>query len=404
MTIESDVATVDLAAMGEEFVRDPYAVYARLRERAPVHRARLPEGTIVWLVVGYDEVRAALADPRLSKEWRHASPDRPMQPVTSGVSMLRADAPRHTRLRALVSRAFTPRRVAALEPRLREIVDELLDAMSRAPDGRADLVEALSFPFPMTVICELLGVPHLDRNSFRAWSELLVRGAATPETEAALVAMSAYLDDLVTAKRATPGDDLLSDLIATSDEHGDRLGRDELLGMAQLLLIAGYETTANLISNGVLALLTHPEQLAALRADPSLLERAVEEMLRYEGPLATATFRFTVDPIEIGGTVVPGGGEVVVPVLADAGRAPDRFEHPDRFDITRDARGHMAFGHGIHFCLGASLARLETRIALSALLTRFPGLAPDTDAAAPAWRAGTMLRGPRHLPVRWPRQ
>ncbi|MCR8577054.1 cytochrome P450 family protein [Streptomyces sp. Isolate_219] len=400
MTTEP-VGTVDLAAMGEDFVRDPYEVYARLRERGPVHRVRLPEGTAVWLVVGYDEVRAALSDPRLSKEWRHASSAQPMQPVSSGVSMLRSNAPQHTRLRGLVARAFTARRVASLAPRVQELTDELLEAMLAAPDGRADLVEALAFPLPITVICELLGVPFLERDTFRTWTDILMVGAPTPQTREALAAMTGYLDRLVETKRARPGDDLLSDLIAVSDEGGDRLSHEELLGMAQLLLIAGYETTGNLIANGVLALLTHPDQLAALRADLSLIDGAVEEMLRYDGPLETSTFRFTIDPTDIAGTVVPGGGEVVLPVIADAGRDPLRFDDPDRFDITRAARGHVAFGHGIHFCLGAPLARLEARIAVRTLLERCPKLELDAHPADLRWRLGALLRGPRQLPVRW---
>ncbi|MEU5209310.1 cytochrome P450 [Streptomyces sp. NPDC020742] len=400
MTTEP-VGTVDLAAMGEDFVRDPYEVYARLRERGPVHRVRLPEGTVVWLVVGYDEVRAALSDPRLSKEWRHASPAQPMQPVSSGVSMLRSNAPQHTRLRGLVARAFTARRVASLAPRVQELTDELLERMLAAPDGRADLVDALAFPLPITVICELLGVPFLERDTFRTWTDILMVGASTPETGEALAAMTGYLDGLVETKRACPGDDLLSDLIAVSDEGGDRLSHDELLGMAQLLLIAGYETTGNLISNGVLALLTHPDQLAALRADLSLIDGAVEEMLRYDGPLETSTFRFTLAPTDIAGTVIPGGGEVVLPVIADAGRDSVRFADPDRFDITRDARGHVAFGHGIHFCLGAPLARLEARTAVRTLLARCPELELDAHPADLRWRLGALLRGPRHLPVRW---
>ncbi|MGP8304200.1 cytochrome P450 family protein [Streptomyces inhibens] len=400
MTTEP-VGTVDLAAMGEDFVRNPYEVYARLRKQGPVHRVRLQEGTVVWLVVGYDEVRAALSDPCLSKEWRHASSAQPMQPVSSGVSMLRSNAPQHTRLRGLVSRAFTVRRVASLASRVQELTDELLDAMFAAPEGRADLVEALAFPLPITVICELLGVPFLERDAFRTWTDILMVGAATPQTREALAAMTSYLDGLVKTKRARPGDDLLSDLIAVSDEEGDRLSKDELLGMAQLLLIAGYETTGNLISNGVLALLSHPDQLAALRADLSLIDNAVEEMLRYDGPLETSTFRFTIEPTEIAGTVIPGGGEVVLPVIADSGRDPVRFDDPDRFDITRDARGHVAFGHGIHFCLGAPLARLETRIAVRTLLERCPKLELDAHPADLRWRLGALLRGPRHLPVRW---
>ncbi|MFG2092408.1 cytochrome P450 [Streptomyces sp. NPDC048612] len=400
MTTEP-VGTVDLAAWGEDFVRDPYAGYARLRERGPVHRVRLPEGTVVWLVVGYDEVRATLSDSRLSKEWRHASSAQPMQPVSSGVSMLRADAPQHTRLRGLVARAFTARRVASLAPRVQELTEGLLDTMLAAPDGRADLVDALAFPLPITVICELLGVPFLERDTFRTWTDILMVGAPTPRTRAALTAMTGYLDGLVETKRARPGDDLLSDLIAVSDEGGDRLSHEELLGMAQLLLIAGYETTGNLIANGVLALLTHPDQLAALRADLSLIDGAVEEMLRYDGPLETSTFRFTREPTDIAGTVIPGGGEVVLPVIADSGRDPLRFADPDRFDITRDARGHVAFGHGIHFCLGAPLARLEARIALRTLLERCPKLELDAHPADLRWRLGALLRGPRHLPVRW---
>ncbi|MFD5399218.1 cytochrome P450 [Streptomyces sp. NPDC127097] len=395
------MGTVELAAMGEDFVRDPFEVYARLRERGPVHRVRLPEGTVVWLVVGYDEVRATLSDPRLSKEWRHASSAQPMQPVSSGVSMLRSNAPQHTRLRGLVARAFTARRVASLAPRVQALTDELLTAMLAAPDGRADLVEALAFPLPITVICELLGVPFLERDTFRTWTDILMVGAPTQRTKDVLTAMTGYLDDLVETKRAHPGEDLLSDLIAVSDEGGDRLSHEELLGMAQLLLIAGYETTGNLIANGVLALLTHPEQLAALRADLSLVDGAVEEMLRYDGPLETATFRFTLDPVDIAGTVIPGGGEVVLPVIADSGRDPLRFDDPGRFDITRDARGHVAFGHGIHFCLGAPLARLEARIAVRTLLERCPKLELDAHPADLRWRLGALLRGPRHLPVRW---
>ncbi|MFF8786143.1 cytochrome P450 [Streptomyces sp. NPDC015125] len=395
------VEALDLAALGEDFVRNPYEVYARLRERGPVHRVRLPEGTVVWLVVGYEEVRAALSDPRLSKEWRHASSAQSLQPVSIGVSMLRSNAPQHTRIRGLVARAFTARRVASLAPRVQEMTDDLLGAMLARPEGRGDLVEALSFPLPVTVICELLGVPFLEREAFRAWTDTLMVGAAGPRTREALTAMAGYLDDLVEAKRARPGDDLLTDLIAVSDEDGDRLSREELLGMAQLLLIAGYETTANLISNGVLALLTHPDQLALLRADPSLVDGAVEEMLRYDGPLETSTFRFTVEPAEIAGTVIPGGGEVVLPVISDSGRDPLRFDDPGRFDITRDARGHVAFGHGIHFCLGAPLARLEARIAVRTLLERCPELQLDAHPADLSWRLGALLRGPRSLPVRW---
>ncbi|MET9450558.1 cytochrome P450 family protein [Streptomyces cinerochromogenes] len=392
---------LDLAALGEEFVNDPYPVYAALSETGPVHRVRVPEGYEAWLVVGYEAARAALADPRLAKSWARAAPTLSVVRPASGPNMLNSDPPDHGRLRELVAREFTPRRVERLAPRVEEITEALLDAMRARPDERADLVESLSFPLSMSVICELLGVPALDRAAFRTWStdvfshpDPQVRGKASRE-------MGAYLARLLDDKRREAGDDLMSALVRTSDDDGDRLSPGELVGTAWLLLVAGHETTANLISNGVLALLTHPEQLAVLRADMSLIDAAVEEMLRYDGPVEAATLRFTTGPVDIGGTVIPGGGEPVLVVVADANRDPVRFPDPDRFDIRRPARGHIAFGHGIHHCLGAPLARLEARTAVRALLRRFPGLRLDTGPAAVAWRPGMFVHGPRRLPVRW---
>ncbi|MEE1941030.1 cytochrome P450 [Streptomyces sp. TRM 70361] len=396
-----ELAPVDLAALGEDFARDPYPVYAGLRARGPVHRVRTPEGTLAWLVVGHDATRAALADPRLSKDWENASPALEASAPAAGITMLSSDPPVHTRLRKLVAREFTARRVEALEPRVRRIADGLLDEMLRAPGRRADLVDAYAFPLPITVICELLGVPSLDRESFRKWSGTAVGSAPFAEKKAAKEAVTGYLAGLLAAKREQPGEDLLSALLHTADEDGDRLSADELLGMAWLLLVAGHETTTGLIANGVLALLTHPDQLELLRSDPSLTENAVEEMLRYDGPVETSTTRFTTEPVEIGGTVIPGGGELVLVATADADRDPDRFPEPDRFDIRRPARGHLAFGHGIHHCLGAPLARLEGRIAVRALLDRCPALALDADPAGLTWREGMLIRGPHRLPVRF---
>ncbi|WP_406341740.1 cytochrome P450 [Streptomyces sp. NBC_00648] len=395
-------AVVDLAALGDGFTRDPYPVYADLRERGPVHRVRMPEGADAWLVVGYEAGRAALADPRLSKEWRNAAPDLGVKAVASGTTMLSSDAPSHTRLRKLVTREFTPRRVELLAPRVQEMTDALLDAMLERPDRRADLVEALSFPLPITVIGELLGVPALDQDSFREWSNTSVSAPALADRMAAAKAMSEYLTALLESKREQPGDDLMSALISTADEDGDRLSGPELLGMAWLLLVAGHETTVNLISNGVLALLSHPEQLADLRADfDGLIDNAVEEMLRYDGPVETPTYRFTTEPVDIAGTVVPGGGRLVLVAMADANRDPAKYAEPSRFDIRRDARGHVAFGHGIHYCLGAPLARLEARIAIRSLLERCPDLALDIHPAALTWRSGMLVRGPESLPVSW---
>jgi cytochrome P450 len=392
---------VDLGKLSQDFDGDPYAVFALLRERGPVHHIRMAQGADGWLVVGYDEVRATLADPRLTKNWEHAADKLRKLRVSTGYHMLGADPPDHTRLRRLVAREFTAGRIQALAPRVQQITDELLDAMLAAPDPRADLVPALAFPLPITIICELLGVPFLEREQFRDWSNTVLGSAEPDEKQRITGLMAAYLTELLAAKREAPGEDLMSALITTADEDGDRLSEDELMGTAWLLLVAGHETTVHLITNGVLALLRHPEQLALLRSDFSLLDGAVEEMLRYEGPVLTPTFRFTVDPVEIGGTLIPGGGEVVLPVIGDANRDEAHFPDPRRFDIRRETRGHVAFGHGIHYCLGAPLARVEGRIALRSLLERAPGLALDTDPAALDWRTGMLIRGPRRLPVRW---
>ncbi|WP_329392785.1 cytochrome P450 [Streptomyces lydicus] len=392
---------VDLGAYGEDFTANPYKYYAKLRAQGPVHRVRVPNGPDVWLVVGHEAVRGALADPRLSKDWRASGQLGPAGEESAlFTNMLDADPPHHTRLRKLVAKEFTARRVEALRPRVQQITDELLDAMLAAPDGRADLVEALAFPLPMTVICELIGVPAMDREAFRGWSNELVAPTGEEAAYAATVAMSDYLVGLIEARRKDPGEGLLNDLIRTSDEDGDQLSREELVGTAFLLLVAGHETTVSLLSNGVRALLQHPAQLAALRADFSLLDNAVEEMLRYDGPVETATWRFSSEPVEIGGTLIPAG-ETILVALASASRDPERYSAADDFDITRDARGHAAFGHGIHFCLGAPLARLEARVALRSLLERCPDLALDVDPGALTWRTGMLIRGTEQLPVRW---
>ncbi|SHH78639.1 cytochrome P450 family protein [Streptomyces sp. 3214.6] len=388
---------IDLGEFGDGFLRAPHTVYARLRERGPVHRVRPPgagEDYTTWLVVGYEEARAALADPRLSKDSSRLGG---FDDQLIGPYLLTADPPRHTRLRALVARAFTMRRVEELRPRVQQITDELLDAM--LPHGRADLVESLAFPLPITVICELLGVPELDRTEFRKLSTQVVAPTDADSEYDALVRLAEYLTELIEDKRsAGPGGDLLSDLIRTTAQDGDRLSPGELRGMAFILLIAGHETTVNLITNAVHALLTHPDQLAALRADMTLLDGAVEEALRYEGPVENATFRYAVQPLEIGATPIAQGEHVMIGLTA-ADRDGARFPDPDRFDIRREPRGHLAFGHGIHYCLGAPLARLEARTAIGTLLDRAPALALDGPPGD--WLPGLLIRGVRSLPVRW---
>ncbi|MER5179365.1 cytochrome P450 [Streptomyces sp. NPDC002896] len=395
---------IDLSEYGEAFTADPHAVYAELRELGPVHRVRLgppspSEGQEAWLVVGYEEARAALADPRLTKDLSKLGYIG-LDVEHIGPHMLMSDPPQHTRLRRLVAREFTARRVEGLRPRVQQITDELLDRM--VPLGNADLVESLAFPLPMTVICELLGVPDIDRDAFRRMSNEVVAPTSGEAEYAAIVELAAYLDDLIEDKRCTaPSDDLLSALIRTTADDGDRLSREELRGMGYLLLVAGHETTVNLIANGVHALLTHPDQLAALRADMGLLDGAVEEMLRYEGPVENATFRFAAEPLDIAGSSI-APGEAVLVGLSAADRDGKRFPEPDRFDIRRAPQGHLAFGHGIHFCLGAPLARIEARVALRSLLDRCPDLVLDVDREPPGpWIPGMLIRGMRRLPVRW---
>ncbi|MFE7110165.1 cytochrome P450 [Streptomyces sp. NPDC057575] len=400
MSDASDRAEVDADLTGiADFTANPYPYYEKLRAAGPVHTVRTDEFESIWLVVGYDEARATLADPRFAKDWR-GLPGAPTESDPISFNMLELDAPHHTRLRKLVAREFTARRVEALRPRVQQITDDLLDAM--VPAGRADLVDALAFPLPMTVICELIGVPDLDREAFRGLSNGVITPSSPVQGAEAMRAMNEYLSELIEDKRCSPGDDLMSALIRTRDEDGDALSPDELVGMAFLLLVAGHETTVNLIANGVRALLGHPDQLAALRADPELLDGAVEEILRYEGPVETTTFRFTREQIEIGRRTIPAGSPVLVS-LAGADRDPGRYPEPDTFDIRRDARGHLAFGHGAHFCVGAPLARMEGRIAIRTLLERCPGLALDEGAEAGEleWISGMLLRGVRGLPVRW---
>ncbi|WP_428951446.1 cytochrome P450 family protein [Streptomyces sp. cg35] len=389
--------TVDLgefAADARSFYADPYPVYDALRRHGPVHHVRTPgpgPREEVWLIVGHEAARAAFTDPRLVK-----SPPWGFEDSLIGRHLLFADPPEHGRLRSLVTREFTPRRVAELAPRIQKITDELLDDM--VPRGSADLIAALAFPLPLVVICELLGVPDIDRDRFRRMSTQVVAPTSADESDV-YVELAAFLDALIEDKRRSePADDLLGALIRTTAEDGDRLSPSELRAMAFLLLIAGHETTVNLIGNGVRALLDHPDQLAALRADMTLLDGAVEEMLRYDGPVETATHRFAAEPVEIDGRVIPAGAPVLIGI-GSAGRDPDRFARPDDFDIRRDARGHLAFGHGIHYCVGAPLARIEGRTAIRSLLERCPDLALDGEPDS--WLPGVLMRGVRGLPVRW---
>ncbi|MEV0535400.1 cytochrome P450 [Kitasatospora sp. NPDC050463] len=398
----------DLAPEGLDVTVDPYPVYAALRAQGPVHRILVPESGEAWLIVARDEARAALTDPRLRNDIRFSSSWTDDGGHAIGLNMLQTDAPQHTRLRALVAREFTPGRIAALAPRIEKLADRLLDGLldTVATDGSADLVSAFALPLPLTVICDLLGVPSADHGDFHDWSGEIVAPTSPEAAGAAAAAMTAYFAALIEDKRADPGSDLLSALVAATGSRGGApgagpapLSAEELLGMAFLLLVAGHETTVNLISGGVLALLTHPDQLAALRGDPGLVDGAIEEMLRYDGPVGAAAFRFAAEAVEIGGTRIAAGDSVLVS-LAAASRDPRHFPDPDRFDVRRRPAGQLGFGHGIHHCLGAPLARTEAAAALRALLARCPGLALAADPARIERRPSVMLRGVRSLPVR----
>jgi cytochrome P450 len=401
---EQSAEVVDL---GEAFFADPHALFARLRVDQPVARARTPVGLPVWLVTRHDDARQALADPRLSKDATGFArvldrypvpPERRMVFAQElGRHMLSSDPPDHTRLRKLVNRAFTMRAIAGMRPRVETIAAGLADRMAAGPP-EVDLLDCFAFPLPMTVICDLLGVPGAERTAFRRWSNtLLSSDAAAAERAAAGFAMAEYLGGLVADKRARPADDMLSAIVAASDD-ADRLSADETVSMAFLLLVAGHETTVNLIGNGLLALFRHPDRLAELRADPDLTPQAVEEFLRYEGPVDLATYRHTTEAVEIGGTTIPPG-EVVLVALASANRDPGHFPDPDQLDLHRDP-GHLAFGFGLHHCLGAQLARLEGDVAFRTLLARFPDLALAVEPDQLTWRSSMLVRGLTRLPVR----
>ncbi|MEU1625720.1 cytochrome P450 [Streptomyces sp. NPDC020096] len=394
-----------------EFAADPYPAYAWLREHAPVHRTTLPSGVEAWLVTRYADARQALADTRLSKNPVHHSEqahrrgkvgipgERSADLMTH---LLNIDPPDHTRLRRLVSKAFTPRRVAEFTPRVVELTNRLIDSF--APRGEADLIHEFAFPLPIYAICDLLGVPAEDQDDFRDWAGMMIRHGGGPRGGVArsVKKMRAYLLELIHRKRSDLGDDLISGLIRASD-HGEHLTENEAAAMAFILLFAGFETTVNLIGNGTYALLRNPGQRRLLqdsvgRGETGLLATAVEELLRYDGPVELATWRFATEPLTIGGQAI-GTGDPVLVVLAAADRDPQRFAGPDTLDLARRDNPHLGFGHGIHYCLGAPLARLEGQTALATLLTRLPDLQLAVEPEELRWRGGLIMRGLRTLPV-----
>jgi cytochrome P450 len=391
---------IEFNPMDPAFVADPYPTYHRLRAEDPVHHSPLG----FWVLTRYDDVVAALRDPRLAKEAIAAFvAARFGAPIPAlGLSMLDRDPPDHTRLRSLVSKAFTPRVVEGLRPRIQQIVDGLLAGVAEA--GSMDLVEEFAYPLPVIVICEMLGVPVADQERFKAWSLDIARSLDTimlpPDSDVGRRGVSArhgladYFRELIAERRTKPRADMLSALIA-AEEAGDKLNENELLATCILLLVAGHETTVNLLSNGTLALLRNPDQLRRLRENPALIGTAVEELLRYDGPVQR-TARIPSEDMTIAGRKI-AAGEMVMPFLGAADRDPAQFPEPDRLDIGRRDNRHIAFGLGIHFCLGAPLARIEGQIAINALVQRFPKLALATET--PEFRQSLTLRGLKSLPL-----
>lgn len=392
-----------------DYDRDrPFPLFAEVRATGPVHEVTLADGHRAFLVVGYAAAREALNHPDLSKDM-HAALARDGAVVAEGLPgpyfarhMLSVDPPDHTRLRGLAAKAFTRTRMEALEPRIRQIVTELLDDLAARGQEGVDLVAEFAVPLPFAVIGELLGIGRTDQRRLAGWFALLLAPYSGAEPPAAAVAASdhivTFLTELVDSRWTAPTEDLVGDLVLACRE--DALTRQELLSTVFQLVVAGHDTTTSLIGNGVAALLCHPDQRDALVADPSLVSRAVEEFLRWDAPVPHSTFRYAARDVTIAGTVIPAGVQVLVS-LAAAGRDPDRNADAELFDITRSGAGHLAFGHGIHHCLGARLARLEAEIAFSALFSRFPRLQLAVPPEELHWGHGDglVLRGLSELPV-----
>jgi hypothetical protein len=384
---------------------DPFAIYAELRSEAPIHRN---DAAGLWVLARHADCLAVLRDKRASSD--SATSDSPLSgPMSEAFLEMRPfvflDPPDHTRLRGLVSKAFTPKVVESLRPRVEEIVTELLDAAIDA--GHVDLAEALGYPLPVRIICELLGVPQSDEPLFRLWSDALARGfdpsfLLTEDVVAAraeaVTQFAEYFVELLAERRRRPGDDLLSRLVA-AEEDGSMLTEPEMLATCILLLTAGHGTTVNLITGGALALLEHPDQMAVLRDDPSTIRTAVEEMMRYVSPVQL-TGRYMLEDMEVGDATLRAG-EFAILLLASGNRDAEAFEDPDRFDVRRTPNNHLGMGFGIHHCLGATLARLEAQVAFAELVRRAPDIALDTDQVS---YSGTLvLRSLAALPVSFSR-
>lgn len=382
------------------FKANPYPFYAHLRAQAPVYRTRLAFWLPAWLVTRYGDVLTVLKDERFSNDFSSRIPWLPRSTRPLYRILLNLDPPDHTRLRALVSKAFTPRMVERLRERIQNVCDDLLD--SAPASGRMDLVRGFALPLPLTIIADLLGIPRQDRRGFNAWSKRVAAmssGAVLDMLRAQpyLWLFFRYFRKLVALRRAEPQDDLVTALVQ-AEEAGDKLSEDELIAMIGLLLLAGYETTVNLVASGALALIQHPEQRDRLQRNPELGPAAIEELVRYTSPLEFASPRIAREDVTIGSVTIPRGAFVLA-VLGSANHDESEFPHPEALDITRVPNRHLAFGMGAHFCLGAPLARLEGEIALTTLFRRFPDLGLAEAPESLRWRRGLAIRGLERLTV-----
>ncbi|MEJ8305256.1 cytochrome P450 [Saccharibacillus sacchari] len=377
-------------------VQNPYPVYARMREEEPIAKLMFPDGQFGWMITRYEDAVEILRDQRFVKDMSKMFGSEYQSIFTS--NMLFSDPPDHRRLRGLVQQGFTPKLVEAMREHIQQIADGLLDAVEG--QDTMELIDDYAFPLPIIVISEILGVPVSDRDKFRVWSNSIV-GAANaeegPDVYLHMQQFTEYLAQWFEQLRKQPGDDLISRLIVAEDA-GERLSEQEIYGVVSLLIIAGHETTVNLIGNGVLSLLQHPDQLKKLQDNPELIKGAIEEMLRYNGPVEFSTSRWAGEDLEFKGHAMKRGDLVIV-ALDSAGRDGDQFTDPDLFDITRERSRHLAFGHGIHMCLGAPLARLEGEIAINTLLRRFPNIKLREDANELEWRPGMIVRGVKEIPL-----
>jgi cytochrome P450 len=399
----SKLATPKLAALaGPQFRSNPYPFYARLRTEHPVIQVVTPDGLLAWLITRYDDAVNALKDKRLSKDKANLGEKPPWAPKyfePLARNMLDVDDPDHARLRTLVHKAFTPKLIETLRASIETLSEELIE--SAKPSGWMDLIAEFALPLPVAVISQMLGIPKREQDKFHRWSNAIVSSQSSKfgalKAIPSVISFLRYIRRLVQLRQVHPEDDLTTALIQ-AEESGDRMNADEMLAMIFLLLIAGHETTVNLIGNGMLALFTHPEQMKKLRGDASLVASAVEEMLRFDSPVEMATERSATEEVEFSGTAIPAGARVYV-VIASANRDEQQFERADQFDITRPNNRHLSFGMGAHYCLGAPLARLEGQIAITALLKRMPKLRLAVPHNEIRRKPGLVLRGVKALPV-----